>query len=273
MEDYIKSKISYTEDQPYKNIAPEILKHYNGDVMNLKKEIFEDPVQKNLVIKTLLNLSHLLKNKNIDYESKLVITYYNILIEKDLFSQHYHIENLEILNHDEGIFSYYDPQKTLFNKRKIFMKLMFLFPDDQKLTELTNIKLKNIFFPEIILDKKTEHFNIVAIEKSSPLDLKKDNIIDVFLDILNILRQFEENNYTINFDSNMIQKIIRNNQKYCLIDFYTLKKFKVGDRKTNINFLKDTLEKLYGKKIKISNTENYSSIFYDLTNQTRYQYR
>lgn len=273
MEDYIKSKISYIEDQPYKNIAPEILKHYNGDVMNLKKEIFERPIQKNLVIKTLLNLPRLLKNKNIDYESKLVIIYYNILIEQDLFSQNYQIENLDVLNHDEGLVSYYDHQKVIFNRKKIFMRLLFLFPDDQKLTDLTNIKLKNIIFPKMVLDKKTKHFNIVAIEKSSPLDLKKDNIIDVFLDILNILRQLEENGYSIIFDSNMIQKINRDQQKYFLVDFYTLKKFKLGDRKKNIKFLRETLENLYDKKIKISNTENYSSMFYDLTNQIHYQYR
>ena len=263
MDEYIINKLDNitvvnNKNKDYNYLIDQIKLISNGNIKNFMNKVSKNKNKVSDVEETLLISINILSNKKFESKDKLIIFYY-------IYFYNRLVLNYPIINLRKKIkltdIEYKKPNSYIgyYGNDKYFFKIIS-DTDTDLLKIYKNYKIMeiyNITLPDLDLNYIINEYKTIVLPENRKLN-NTDDLKEVFLQILNILRQFNNNNLFVVFDYWNIRFV---NNKYYLLNLINVKKYKKINTKKQISMLRDVL------KLDINiKDENYDRIFMKFLN-------
>lgn len=238
--DFMKPLSDKELDQDYYNyLIKQINKVSNNDIKSFMNKISKTNNKISDVDKTLYLIPVIAHCKKISQKDKLVIFYYVYNYHKIVLNN-----NLVNLKKKEKMIDieYNKPNSyTGYYKNEEYQIKILIDEDSELLKIYKNYKIMemyNIPLPDLSLDYTFGNYKTLVISKNSKISEKEDKK-KIFIEIMNILRLFNKNNFFVSFDIWNIRKI---KDRYYLLNLADIKKVNKVDIKKQLQMLRSQLK-------------------------------
>lgn len=237
--DFCKPIINNKIDEGYYNhMISRIEEISKKDIKNFMNKVSNQKNKKDDVRDTLTVCSNYMNSNNISDKEKLIIFYYayrynKIVLNNDLINlkQKKIIKDLKFKkpNSYTGYLNDEEYSVKIILDEDIILKKIY---QNYKILQIYNIPV-----PEINLNFTLDEYKTILVEKNSKIT-ENDDKLQIFLDILNILRCFSKNKLFVNFDYWNIRNV---SGRYYLVNLLNITKQTQINIKNQINILKEIL--------------------------------
>jgi len=244
MDEYIlnkfnNSKIVSKQDKKYQYLITKIKGVTQSDVQTFMNKISRNKNKIDDVDRTIFLSLPMLSDEKISQKDKLVIFYY-------IYNYHKLVLNHQMVNLKDKKklidVEYKKPNSYygyLDDKKYHFKILIDTDTELQKVYQNYKImEMYNISLPDINLEYKLSENKTIMLPENRKLN-ETDDRKTVFLEILNILRQFSRHNIFVVFDYWNIRKV---RDRYYLLNLSNVKQVKSVNIKSQIKLLRKVLE-------------------------------
>ena len=255
--EFTKSLSDIEIDREYYNYLIKKIKEIsNNNIKGFMNKISKNKNRISDVDKTLLLIPSITHSKKISQKDKLIIFYY-------VYHYHNKVLNNELINMKQKRkmldIEYKKPNSYIGYYKNEAYQIKILIDEDSDMTKVyKNYKIMELYgipLPDMNLDYRFGNEKSIVISKNRKINNKDDKKF-VFLQILNILRIFNNNKFFVFFDFWNIRNI---KDRYYLLNLRDIRKVNKLNTKKQIDLLINVLE------YKIPNIKyDYDTIFRNL---------